>query len=41
MILVNKWDLVEKQTNTHKEFDEQIRRKIAPFSDVPIISLQF
>ncbi|MBE0648671.1 MAG: ribosome biogenesis GTPase Der [Bacteroidales bacterium] len=37
VILVNKWDLVEKETNTHKEFDEMIREKIAPFKDVPIL----
>ncbi|MDD2192063.1 MAG: ribosome biogenesis GTPase Der [Bacteroidales bacterium] len=37
VIVVNKWDLVEKDTNTSKEFEEKIRRKIAPFNDVPII----
>ncbi|MFC2101708.1 ribosome biogenesis GTPase Der [Bacteroidota bacterium] len=37
VILVNKWDLVEKGTNTHKEFEEMIREKIAPFKDVPIL----
>jgi len=37
VILVNKWDLVEKDHNTHLEFEEKIREKIAPFSDVPII----
>ncbi len=37
VVLVNKWDLVEKVTNTHKEYEEKIRRKIAPFNDVPII----
>ena len=37
VILVNKWDLVEKQTNTHKDFEEMIRRQISPFKDVPII----
>ncbi len=37
IIVVNKWDLVEKETNTHKEFEEKIREKIAPFRDVPII----
>ncbi len=37
VIVVNKWDLIEKETNTHKEFEELIRRRIAPFSDVPII----
>jgi len=37
VILVNKWDLVEKDHNTHLEFAEKIREKIAPFNDVPII----
>lgn len=37
VIVVNKWDLVEKATNTHKEFEELIRSRIAPFTDVPII----
>jgi GTP-binding protein len=37
VILVNKWDLIEKETNTAKEFEENIRRKIAPFTDVPIL----
>lgn len=37
VILVNKWDLVEKGTNTHKEFEALIRSRIAPFTDVPII----
>ncbi len=37
VILVNKWDLIEKETNTSKEFTEKIKGKIAPFVDVPII----
>jgi len=37
VILVNKWDLVDKETNTAKEFEAHIRKKIAPFTDVPII----
>lgn len=38
VIVVNKWDLVEnKETNTTKTHTEQILRKIAPFTDVPII----
>ena len=37
VIVVNKWDLIEKDSNTHKEFAEKIRKKIAPFSDVPIV----
>ena len=37
VIVVNKWDLVEKDTNTHKDFEELIRSRIQPFTDVPII----
>ena len=37
VIVVNKWDIVEKGNNTMKEFTEVIKKRIAPFSDVPII----
>ncbi len=37
VIVVNKWDLVEKETNTHKDFEQLIRSRIAPFTDVPIV----
>ncbi|MDN3595370.1 ribosome biogenesis GTPase Der [Zunongwangia endophytica] len=37
VILVNKWDLVEKETNTMKTLEQEIRREIEPFTDVPII----
>ncbi len=37
VIVVNKWDLIEKENNTHKQFEEQIRSRISPFEDVPII----
>ena len=37
VIVVNKWDLIEKNNKTTKVFEEQIRDKIAPFTDVPII----
>ncbi|MCF8303164.1 MAG: ribosome biogenesis GTPase Der [Bacteroidales bacterium] len=37
VMLVNKWDLVEKKTNTHKEFLRIITDQIAPFKDVPVI----
>jgi GTP-binding protein len=37
MVVVNKWDLVEKDNKTIKKFEEQIREKIAPFTDVPIV----
>ncbi|MEE1204391.1 MAG: GTP-binding protein, partial [Bacteroidales bacterium] len=37
VIVVNKWDLIEKDGKTHLEFEEKIRSKIAPFEDVPIV----
>ena len=37
VILVNKWDLIEKNNKTTKVFEELVREKIAPFTDVPII----
>jgi len=38
VILVNKWDLIEgKESNTTKKFEEQVRSRIAPFTDVPIV----
>ena len=37
VILANKWDLVEKQTNTIKEFKAAIQERISPFVDVPIV----
>ena len=37
VIVVNKWDLVEKASNTHVDFDAAIRRKIAPYNDVPVL----
>lgn len=37
IILVNKWDLVEKDTHSVKEYEAAIREKIAPFTDVPIL----
>lgn len=37
VVVVNKWDLIEKESNTLKEYEREIRTKLAPFSDVPII----
>lgn len=37
LLLVNKWDLVEKETNTARDFERQIKEKLAPFTDVPVI----
>lgn len=38
VVLVNKWDLVEdKKTNTIKDYEKELKSRLAPFSDVPII----
>ncbi|HQB23285.1 MAG TPA: ribosome biogenesis GTPase Der [Bacteroidales bacterium] len=37
VIVINKWDLIEKETNTMAAFENVIRQRIAPFTDVPII----
>lgn len=37
VILVNKWDLVEKETKTTKDFEIYIKKHIEPFTDVPIV----
>ncbi|MEJ6806727.1 MAG: ribosome biogenesis GTPase Der [Saprospiraceae bacterium] len=38
VILVNKWDLVEnKETNSARDFEIELKRKIAPFNDIPVL----
>jgi GTP-binding protein len=37
VVLINKWDLVEKDQNTMIKYEENIRKQLAPFNDVPII----
>lgn len=38
VVLVNKWDLVEdKKTNTAKDYEKELKKRLAPFSDVPIL----
>ncbi len=37
VIVINKWDLIEKGNNTMKEWREALKNKLAPFNDVPII----
>jgi GTP-binding protein len=37
VILVNKWDIMEKQTNTARDYEKELHQKIAPFTDVPIL----
>lgn len=36
-IVVNKWDLVEKETNTARDFEKAIKERLRPFDDVPIV----
>lgn len=37
VIVVNKWDLIEKENNTMKQWTEYIKKRLAPFNDIPII----
>ena len=37
VVLVNKWDLVPKETNTAKEYEKQLKERFAPFTDLPIL----
>lgn len=37
VVLVNKWDLVEKNTNTARDYEKLLKEKLAPFNDVPVI----
>ncbi len=37
VLLVNKWDLLPKETNTAKDFEKELKQKLAPFTDVPIL----
>lgn len=37
VLLVNKWDLVEKETNTARDYERDLKERLAPFTDVPIV----
>lgn len=37
VVVINKWDLVEKGTNTARDYEKLVREKLAPFNDVPIV----
>jgi GTP-binding protein len=37
VMLVNKWDLVEKETNSAKDYEAELKKRLAPFSDVPVL----
>ena len=37
VVLVNKWDLVDKETNTARDFEKLLKERLAPFTDLPIL----
>lgn len=37
VIVVNKWDLIQKDTMTSKAYEEEVRKQLSPFKDVPIV----
>ena len=37
VVLVNKWDVIKKETNTARDYEKSLKQKLAPFNDVPII----
>jgi GTP-binding protein len=37
VLVVNKWDLIDKQTNTHLEYQTALLSRTAPFTDIPIV----
>lgn len=37
VVLVNKWDLHDKETNTAKDYEKELKKRLAPFSDVPVL----
>ncbi|MGE9312792.1 ribosome biogenesis GTPase Der [Niabella sp. CJ426] len=37
LLLVNKWDLVAKETNTARDYEIELKKRLAPFSDVPVL----
>jgi GTP-binding protein len=37
VVLVNKWDLMEKETNTARDYEAQLKKRFAPFTDIPVL----
>ncbi|WP_127130236.1 ribosome biogenesis GTPase Der [Pseudoflavitalea rhizosphaerae] len=37
VLLVNKWDLMTKETNTARDYEKELKERIAPFTDVPVL----
>ncbi len=37
VVLVNKWDLLNKETNSARDYEKKLKERLAPFTDVPIL----
>ncbi len=37
VMLVNKWDLIVKETNTARDYEKELKNRLAPFNDIPIL----
>ncbi|MES2851075.1 MAG: ribosome biogenesis GTPase Der [Bacteroidota bacterium] len=37
VVLVNKWDLMEKETNTARDYEAGLKKRFAPFTDIPVL----
>ena len=37
VVLVNKWDTIAKETNTARDYEKELKQRLAPFNDVPLI----
>jgi len=37
VVLVNKWDLLKKETNTARDYEKELKQRLAPFNDVPFV----
>jgi GTP-binding protein len=37
VLLVNKWDVIEKETNTARQYEKELKERLAPFTDVPVL----
>ena len=37
VVLVNKWDLMDKNTNTARDYEKKLLEKLAPFTDIPVL----
>jgi GTP-binding protein len=37
VVLVNKWDIMDKSTNTARDYEKKLKEKLSPFTDVPVL----